>query len=132
VKLKKGETGFTVREVAEALGVHPQTIRYYEREGVVTPRRSHTGFRIFTQVDIDRLRTIQSLKEQLGVNLAGAEVILRMRERMEEMEREVDRFIAEMRSEISRELRRYEIELKHPLVESPRNKTITIPIEEEE
>lgn len=132
MRLEKGKKGFTVREVAEALGVHPQTIRYYEREGVVTPRRSHTGFRTFTQADIDRLKTIQSLKEQLGVNLAGAEVILRMRERMEEMEREVDHFIAEMRSEISRELRRYEIGLKHPLVESPRNKTITIPIEEEE
>jgi len=62
----------------------------------------------------------------------GAEVILRMRERMEEMEREVDRFIDGMRSEIRRELRRYEMRLKSPLVESPRNKTITIPIEEEE
>jgi MerR family transcriptional regulator/heat shock protein HspR len=78
------------------------------------------------------MRMVQRLREDLGVNLAGAEVILRMRERMEEMEREMDSFIQRMRTEIGWELRQYEMRLKNPLVESPRDKTITIPIEEEE
>ena len=130
--MKKPKTGYTIKEAAKALGVHPQTIRYYEREGIVTPRRDRKGFRIFTEVEIDRMKTIQRLREELGVKLVGAELILRMRERMEEMEREVDRFIDQMRSEIRRELRRYEMRLKSPLVESSRKKTITIPIEEEE
>jgi MerR family transcriptional regulator/heat shock protein HspR len=132
MQLKKGERLFTTREVAEKLGVHPRTVQYYEREGIVTPRRDRTGARIFSQADIDRMRMVQRLREDLGVNLAGAEVILRMRERMEEMEREMDSFIERMRTEIGWELRQYEIRLKNPLVESPRDKTITIPIEEEE
>jgi len=130
--VKEAKTGYTIKEAAEALGVHPQTIRYYEREGIVTPRRDRKGVRIFTASEIDRMRMIQRLREELGVKLAGAEVILRMRERMEEMEREVDRFIDRTRGEIRRELRRYEMRLKNPLVKSSRNRTITIPIEEEE
>ena len=130
--LKKGEPHFTIREVAERLGVHPRTVRYYEREGVLISLRDRTGTRRFTQADIDRLKIVQRLRKDLGVNLAGAEVILRMRERMEEMELEMDRFIERMRTEIGRELRQYEMRLKNPLVESPRDKTITIPIEEEE
>jgi MerR family transcriptional regulator/heat shock protein HspR len=132
MQLKKGEPHFTIREVAERLGVHPRTVRYYEREGILISRRDHKGIRIFSQADIDRLKIVQRLREDLGVNLAGAEVILRMRERMEEMELEMDRFIERMRTEIGRELRQYEMRLKKPLVESPRDKTITIPIEEEE
>ena len=132
MQLKKGERLFTIREVAERLGVHPRTVQYYEREGIVTSRRDRTGVRIFIQADIDRLKMVQRLREDLGVNLAGAEVILRMRERMEEMERELDRFVERTRTEISRELRQYEVRLKNPMVESPGDKTITIPIEEEE
>jgi len=129
--VKEAKTGYTIKEAAKALGVHPQTIRYYEREGIVTPRRDRKGVRIFTASEIDRMKMIQTLRDELGVKLAGAEVILRMRERMDEMEREVDRFIDRMRGEIRRELRRYEMRLKNPLVKSSRNKTITIPIEEE-
>jgi MerR family transcriptional regulator/heat shock protein HspR len=130
--LEKGEQRFTVREVAEELGVHPQTIRYYVREGILNPRRNHKGVRIFTRADIDRMKMIQRLRDELGVKLVGAEVILRMRERMEEIEREVDHFIHLMRSEIRWELRQYEMRLKNPPVESPQDKTITIPIDEEE
>ncbi len=90
------------------------------------------GVLVFTRADIDRIKIIQRLRDELGVKLVGAEVILRMRERMEEIEREVDDFIHQMRGEIRRELRQYEMRLKNPLVESPQDKTITIPIEEEE
>jgi len=121
-----------VRDVAEELGVQPQTIRYYVREGILTPRQTPHGVRVFTRADIDRMKMIQRLRDELGITLVGAEVILRMRERMEEIEREVDQFIHHMRSEIRREFRQYEMRLKNPLVESPRDKTITIPIDEEE
>jgi MerR family transcriptional regulator/heat shock protein HspR len=130
--LKKGQQQFTLRDVAEKLGVHPQTIRYYVREGILTPRRTPHGARVFTRADIDRMKMIQKLRDELGITLVGAEVILRMRERVEEIEREIDHFIHHMRSEIRRELRQYEIRLKNPLVESSRDKTITIPIDEEE
>ncbi len=130
--MKKGEQRFTVREVAEELGVHPQTVRYYVREGILTSRRDRMGVLVFTRADIDRIKIIQRLRDELGVKLVGAEVILRMRERMEEIEREVDDFIHQMRGEIRRELRQYEMRLKNPLVKSPQDKTITIPIEEEE
>ncbi len=119
-------------DVAEELGVHPQTIRYYVREGILIPRRNRKGVQVFTRADIDRIKMIQRLRDELGVTLAGAEVILRMRERVEEIEQEVDHFINQMRSEIRRELRQYEMRLKNPLVESSRNKTITISIDEEE
>jgi len=78
------------------------------------------------------MKMIQRLRDELGITLVGAEVILRMRERMEEIEREGDQCIHHMRSEIRREFRQYEMRLKTPLVESPRDKTITIPIDEEE
>lgn len=130
--MKKGEQRLTVRDVAEELGVHPQTIRYYVREGILPPRQTPNGVRVFTRADIDRMKMIQRLRDELGITLVGAEVILRMRERMEEIEREVDQFIHHMRSEIRREFRQYEMRLKNPLVESPRDKTITIPIDEEE
>lgn len=130
--MKKGEQRFSARDVAEELGVHPQTIRYYVREGILTPRQTPNGARVFTRVDIDRMKVIQRLRDELGVKLVGAELILRMRERVEEIEREVDHFIHQMRSEIRRELRQYEMRLKNPLVESSRDKTITIPIDEEE
>jgi len=130
--LKKGEQRFSVGDVAEELGLHPQTIRYYMREGILIPRRNRKGVQVFTRADIDRIKMIQRLRDELGVTLAGAEVILRMRERMDEIEREVDHFIHQMRSEIRRELRQYEMRLKNPLVESPRDNTITIPIDEEE
>ena len=121
-----------MRDVAEELGVHPQTIRYYVREGILNPRRNHKGVRIFIRTDIDRMKMIQRLRDELGVKLVGAEVILRMRERMEEIEQEVDHFIHLMRSEIRWELRQYEMRLKNPPVESPQDKTITIPVDEEE
>ncbi len=130
--MKKGEQRLTVRDVAEELGVHPQTIRYYVREGILTSRQTPNGARVFTRADIDRMKMIQRLRDELGVTLVGAEVILRMRERMEEIEQEVDHFIHQMRSEIRRELRKHEMRLKNPLVESSRDKTITIPIDEEE
>lgn len=92
------EGRFVISVAARVLGVHAQTLRYYERAGLVLPARGPGKVRLYSVGDIERLRQIQRLMDDLGVNLAGAEVILRMKERMLEMEREVE----ELRRELDR------------------------------
>ena len=79
---------FTIRIAARLVGVHQQTLRAYEREGLVRPARSAGRQRLYSQNDIDRLRTIRRLIDDLGVNVAGADIILQMRERLDALETE--------------------------------------------
>lgn len=79
--------------VAERYGIHPQTLRLYEREGLIKPTRSAGNTRLYDEEAIRRLEIILTLTRDLGVNLAGVEVILNMREQMERMQGEVDRLI---------------------------------------
>jgi MerR family transcriptional regulator/heat shock protein HspR len=92
--------------VAEMTEVHPQTLRHYERIGLLLPSRSSGNVRMFSQVDIERVRLIQRLTGQLGVNLAGVEVILNMRDRYEvqrdEHRRQVDRMRTRYEAEVER------------------------------
>jgi MerR family transcriptional regulator/heat shock protein HspR len=81
------------------VGVHPQTLRQYERVGLVQPRRTSGRQRLYSQADIDRLRQVQRLVNDLGVNLAGVDVILRMSERIQTMEAEM----VELRKELQRQ-----------------------------
>jgi MerR family transcriptional regulator/heat shock protein HspR len=78
------------------LGIHQQTLRYYEREGLIQPSRSRGNIRLYSTSDINRLRQVQRLISDLGVNLAGAEVILRMSERMRTMEDELQQLRARL------------------------------------
>jgi MerR family transcriptional regulator/heat shock protein HspR len=82
---------YTIRIVAELVGLHEQSLRMYERRGLIRPQRSEGNIRLFSDEDVERLRTIKRLMGDLGVNLAGAEVILNMRAQIEEMQRELDR-----------------------------------------
>ena len=79
--------------VAERFGIHPQTLRLYEREGLITPARSAGNTRLYDDSTIERLETILTLTRDLGVNLAGVEVILNLQEQMDEMQTEVDRLL---------------------------------------
>jgi len=79
--------------VAERFGIHPQTLRLYEREGLITPARSAGNTRLYDDATIERLETILTLTRDLGVNLAGVEVILNLQEQMDEMQTEVDRLL---------------------------------------
>jgi MerR family transcriptional regulator/heat shock protein HspR len=88
------EPCFVISIAAQLLEVHPQTLRYYERAGLVQPSRSRGNIRLYSQRDIARLRLIQRLMGDLGVNLAGVEVIINMTERIEELEAEVARLRA--------------------------------------
>ncbi len=82
---------YTIRIVSELVGLHEQSLRMYERRGLIRPQRSEGNIRLFSDDDVERVRTIKRLMSDLGVNLAGAEVILHMRAQMEEMQQELDR-----------------------------------------
>lgn len=91
MKKKKVKT-YTISAVAELFDIHPQTLRLYEREGLLKPSRSEGNTRLYEDSDIERLEIILSLTRDLGVNLAGVEIILNMREKMDAMQREFERF----------------------------------------
>ena len=93
------EPCLVISVAAQILEVHPQTLRYYERAGLVQPSRSRGNIRLYSQSDIDRLQLIQRLIGDLGVNLAGVEVIINMTERMQELEAEVARLRATLGEE---------------------------------
>jgi MerR family transcriptional regulator/heat shock protein HspR len=91
---------YVISVAAQILHVHPQTLRLYEREGLIEPQRSRGGIRLYSERDIERVRAIQRLTTDLGVNLAGAEVILYMRERMLELQYELEQLRRELDIEI--------------------------------
>jgi len=95
---------YTISVVAEEYGVHPQTLRLYEREGLIKPSRSAKGTRYYTEEDIERLELILNLTRDLGVNLAGVEIILNMREKMNRMQHEFENFLRYIRENIAQEL----------------------------
>ncbi len=84
---------YTISVVAEMYGIHPQTLRMYERQGLLKPSRSEGNTRLYTDADLKRLDLITNLTRELGVNLAGVEVVLNMRDKMEAMQREVDQLL---------------------------------------
>jgi MerR family transcriptional regulator/heat shock protein HspR len=90
---KKGKAAYMISAVAETYDIHPQTLRLYEREGLLKPSRSDGNTRLYTQEDLERLELILNLTRDLGVNLAGVEVILNMRQRLEEMQRDMQEFV---------------------------------------
>jgi MerR family transcriptional regulator/heat shock protein HspR len=90
---RKGRT-YTISAVATHYDIHPQTLRLYEREGLLKPSRSEGNTRLYTDADLERLEVILSLTRDLGVNLAGVEIILNMREKMDAMQHEFERFFA--------------------------------------
>ena len=89
-----------ISAVAEMYQIHPQTLRLYEREGLLRPSRSEGNTRLYTDDDLERLEFILNLTRDLGVNIAGIAVILQMRERMEEMNRQMQGFVDYVRSEM--------------------------------
>ena len=89
-----------ISAVAEMYGIHPQTLRLYEREGLLKPSRTEGNTRLYTDEDLERLEFILNLARDLGVNIAGIAIILQMRERMEEMNRQMQGFVDYVRSEM--------------------------------
>jgi MerR family transcriptional regulator, heat shock protein HspR len=97
----KSKAAYMISAVAERYEIHPQTLRLYEREGLLTPSRSDGNTRLYTDEDLERLEVILKLTRELGVNLAGVEIILNMREKMEAMQRQIEGFVERLNEEIS-------------------------------
>ncbi len=89
-----------ISSVAEMYEIHPQTLRLYDKEGLLKPSRSDGNTRLYTEEDLERLEFILNLARDLGVNMAGIAIILQMRERMEEMNRQMQGFVDYVRSEM--------------------------------
>src|SRR5689334_8192664 len=97
----RSKAAYMISAVAEQYQIHPQTLRLYEREGLLTPSRSEGNTRLYTDDDLERLEVILKLTRELGVNLAGVEIILNMREKMEAMQRQIESFVANLNQELS-------------------------------
>ena len=99
---KRAKAGYMISAVAELYKLHPQTLRLYERVGLLKPSRSQGNTRLYTDEDLERLDVILTLARDMGVNLAGIEIILNMREKMVEMERQMTEFATVVQQELSR------------------------------
>jgi len=97
----KSKAAYMISAVAEQYAIHPQTLRLYEREGLLKPSRSEGNTRLFTDDDLERLEVILHLTRDLGVNLAGVEIILNMREKMGEMQLQIQEFITTLNRELA-------------------------------
>jgi MerR family transcriptional regulator/heat shock protein HspR len=97
---RKSKGAYMISSVAEMYGIHPQTLRLYEREGLLKPSRTEGNTRLYTDGDLERLELILSLARDLGVNISGIAIILQMRERMDEMQRQMGEFVKYIQKEV--------------------------------
>jgi MerR family transcriptional regulator, heat shock protein HspR len=97
---RKSKGAYMISAVAEMYEIHPQTLRLYEREGLLQPSRTVGNTRLYTDEDLERLEFILNLARELGVNIAGIAIILQMRARMEEMNRQMQDFVDYVRTEM--------------------------------
>ena len=111
---------YMISVVAKAYGIHPQTLRLYEREGLLKPSRTDGNTRLYSEEDLRQLEVILNLSRDLGVNLAGIEIVLNLRRKMEEMQREVAEFVEYVREELLRANREgWQERLEQALVRLP-------------
>jgi MerR family transcriptional regulator/heat shock protein HspR len=96
----RSKAAYMISAVAEQYQIHPQTLRLYEREGLLKPSRSEGNTRLFTDDDLERLEVILKLTRDMGVNLAGVEIILNMREKMAAMQQQIQEFVSTLNDEL--------------------------------
>jgi MerR family transcriptional regulator, heat shock protein HspR len=109
---------YMISAVAQKYNIHPQTLRLYEREGLLKPSRTEGNTRLYSEEDLEQLETILSLTRELGVNLAGVEIILNMRRKIERMQGEVNEFMEYVKHELARGIGDWEQRLSTALVKS--------------
>jgi MerR family transcriptional regulator/heat shock protein HspR len=105
-----------ISAVSEKYGLHPQTLRLYEREGLLKPSRSDGNTRLYTEEDLERLEVILQLTRELGVNLAGVEIILNMREKMAAMQAQIEQFVDQLNLELRKSMTTQQPESRHALM----------------
>ena len=116
---KKKIGGFTISTVADRYEVHPQTLRSYEREGLLTPSRTKGNTRLYTDEDLEQLELILTLTRELGVNLAGVEVVLHMRRKMQRMHDEVGQLVEYLQTQCDLDPEIFQGKMKGALVPVP-------------
>jgi MerR family transcriptional regulator/heat shock protein HspR len=119
---RKSKGAYMISAVAEMYEIHPQTLRLYEREGLLRPSRSDGNTRLYTDEDLERLEFILSLAREMGVNMAGIAIVLQMRERMEEMNRQMQGFVSYVQTEL---LTRMQQQSNQPGLVPLRRKVVT-------
>ena len=110
------KAAFMISAVAEQYQIHPQTLRLYEREELLAPSRSEGNTRLYTSDDLERLEVILKLTRDLGVNLAGVEIILNMREKMSAMQDQIEEFVSTLNQAFAHQARQSPIESKRSLI----------------
>lgn len=116
----RSKAAYMISSVAEQYEIHPQTLRLYEREGLLKPSRSDGNTRLYTDADLERLEVILHLTRDLGVNLAGVEIILNMREKMQQMQQQIESFVETLNQELAARTR--------PMTETGTAKHSLIPV----
>ena len=99
---KKEETYYAIGVVAKMFNIHQQTLRFYEREGLLKPARSHGNTRLYSEKDLERLELILSLSRDMGVNLAGVDIILNLREKIQEMQQQINELVRYLKTELEK------------------------------
>lgn len=117
---KRAKAGYMISAIAELYKLHPQTLRLYERVGLLKPSRSQGNTRLYTDEDLERLEVILTLTRDMGVNLAGIEIILNMREKMADMQQQMQEFMGFVQNELSQVLSR-------PASKSAKNAIVRVP-----
>jgi MerR family transcriptional regulator/heat shock protein HspR len=112
----KSKGAYMISSVAEQYQIHPQTLRLYEREGLLKPSRSEGNTRLYTDEDLELLEVVLHLTRDLGVNLAGVEIILNMRAKMGEMQSQIEQFVATLNQEMATRSRPSRRDEKHSLI----------------
>jgi MerR family transcriptional regulator, heat shock protein HspR len=124
---EKSKAAYMISSVAEQYGVHPQTLRLYEREGLLKPSRSDGNTRLYTDDDLERLEVILHLTRDLGVNLAGVEIILNMRAKMAAMQGQIEEFVQSLNHELANRPRPAQTEERNSLIPVVRLMTKLVP-----
>jgi MerR family transcriptional regulator, heat shock protein HspR len=122
MKKTKSRGAYMISSVAEQYQIHPQTLRLYEREGLIKPSRSDGNTRLYTDEDLELLEVVLHLTRDLGVNLAGVEIILNMRAKMSEMQRQIEEFVTTLNQEMANRVRPARREEKNSLIPVARSR----------
>ena len=117
-RAERGKAYYMISAVSQKYNIHPQTLRLYEREGLLKPSRTEGNTRLYSEEDLEQLETILTLTRDLGVNLAGVEIILNMRRKIEQMQGEVNEFMDYVKRELARGIDDWETRLSTALVKS--------------
>ena len=121
---------YMISVVAKSYGIHPQTLRLYEREGLLKPSRTEGNTRLYSEEDLKQLELVLNLTRDLGVNLAGVEIVLNMRRKMEQMQAEMEDFVRHVREELQKTNEEgWEEKLEQALVKLPPSQIVKAPAE---